>query len=146
MKQPMTAATKHIGRNIARIREMRGMKQETLAELLNVSQQKVSLLENSETLEDDKIESVAKALEISMEALKNFSEDAFFNIISNTFNTNDNGIAILRTEIYQPTFNPIDKLVESYEENKKLYERLLDTEKEKSRYIEELISKITSNK
>ncbi|HAT91313.1 MAG TPA: transcriptional regulator [Sphingobacterium sp.] len=134
---------KHIGRNIARIREMRGMKQETLAELLGVSQQKVSLFENAEELEDVKLEPIAKALEISVEALKNFSEDAFFNIISNTFNTNDNGIAILRTEIYQPTFNPIDKLLESYEENKKLYERLLESEKEKSRLIEELINKIT---
>lgn len=139
----MTAtAQKHIGRNIARIREMRGMKQETLAELLGVSQQKISVFENAEALEDTKLEPIAKALEISMEALKNFSEDAFFNIISNTFNTNDNGIAILRTEIYQPTFNPLDKLVESYEENKKLYERLLETEKEKSRVIEELVRKV----
>ncbi len=122
---------------------MRGMKQESLAELLGVSQQKISLYENAEELEDLKLEPIAKALEISVEALKNFSEDAFFNIISNTFNTNDNGIAILRTEIYQPTFNPIDKLLESYDENKKLYERLLESEKEKSRLIEELINKIT---
>lgn len=140
----MTAiAKKHIGRNISRIREMRGMKQETLAELLGVSQQKISLYENAEELEDLKLEPIAKALEISVEALKNFSEDAFFNIISNTFNTNDNAIAILRTENYQPTFNPIDKLLESYEENKKLYERLLETEKEKSKLIEELMHKIT---
>ncbi len=135
-------AQKHIGRNIARIREMRGMKQETLAELLGVSQQKISVFENAEALEDTKLEPIAKALEISMEALKNFSEDAFFNIISNTFNTNDNGIAILRTEIYQPTFNPLDKLLESYEENRKLYERLLETEREKSRVIEELVRKL----
>ncbi|KQM35784.1 helix-turn-helix domain-containing protein [Chryseobacterium sp. Leaf201] len=135
-------AQKHIGRNIARIREMRGMKQETLAEILGVSQQKISLFENAEALEDTKLEPIAKALEISVEALKNFSEDAFFNIISNTFNTNDNGIAILRTEIYQPTFNPLDKLLESYEENRKLYERLLETEKEKSRVIEELVRKV----
>ncbi len=142
----MTAtATKHIGRNIARIREMRGMKQETLAELLNVSQQKVSLLENSETLEDDKLVPVAQALEISVEALKNFSEDAFFNIISNTFNntSNDSSTLIASSLNYQPTFNPIDKLLDAYEENKKLYERLLETEKEKSRIIEELVNKIT---
>lgn len=138
----MTAtATKHIGRNIARIREMRGMKQETLAELLNVSQQKVSLLENSETLEDDKLIPVAQALEISVEALKNFSEDAFFNIISNTFTSNDE--STLNAINPYCTFNPIDKLLEAYEENKKLYERLLETEKEKSRIIEELVNKIT---
>lgn len=135
-------AQKHIGRNISRIREMRGMKQETLAELLGVSQQKVSLLESAEELEDTKLEPIAKALEIPIDALKNFSEDAFFNIISNTFNTNDNGIAILRTDIYQPTFNPLDKLLESYEENRRLYERLLETEREKSRVIEDLVRKV----
>lgn len=56
-----TTATKpnHIGRKIARIRELRGMKQETLAEELGISQQSVSHLEQSETLEDDKLERVA---------------------------------------------------------------------------------------
>lgn len=138
----MTAtAAKHIGRNIARIREMRGMKQETLAELLNVSQQKVSLLENSETLEDDKLLPVAQALEVSVEALKNFSDEAVFNIISNTFTSNDE--STLNAINPYCTFNPIDKLLEAYEENKKLYERLLETEKEKSRIIEELVNKIT---
>lgn len=142
----MTAtAKKHIGRNIARIREMRGMKQETLAELLGVSQQKISLYENAEELEDLKLEPIAKALEISVDALKNFSEDAFFNIVANTYNntSNDNSTLIASSLNYYPTFNPIDKLLESYEENKKLYERLLETEKEKSKLIEELIHKIT---
>ena len=130
-------AQKHIGRNISKIREMRGMKQETLAELLGVSQQKVSLLENAEELEDTKLEPIAKALEVSVEALKNFSEDAVFNIISNTFNEHSSN-----NNNYQCTFNPIDKLLEAYEENKKLYERLLETEKEKSRVIEELVRKM----
>lgn len=142
--QCMTTTTKrHIGRNIARMREMRGMKQETLAELLGVSQQKISLYENADELEDAKLEPIAKALEVSVETLKNFSEDAFFNIINNTFNTNDNAIAILRTENYQPTFNPIDQLLEIYEENKKLYERLLESEKEKSKLLEAVINKVT---
>jgi transcriptional regulator with XRE-family HTH domain len=130
-------AQKHIGRNIARIREMRGMKQETLAELLGISQQKVSLLENAEELEDTKLEPIAKALEIPLEALKNFSEDAVFNIISNTFNENSSN-----NNNYQCSINPFDKLIEVYEENKKLYERLLETEREKNRLIEELLRKV----
>jgi transcriptional regulator with XRE-family HTH domain len=136
-------AQKHIGRNIARIREMRGMKQETLADLLGVSQQKISLFENAEALEDTKLEPIAKALEISVEALKNFSEDAFFNIIANTYHntSNDHSTLIASSLNYYPTFNPLDKLLESYEENRKLYERLLETEKEKSRMIEELMRK-----
>jgi hypothetical protein len=35
-----------------------------------------------EVLEETKLEPIAKALEISFEALKNFSENAFFNIIN----------------------------------------------------------------
>lgn len=45
---------------------MRGMKQESLAELLGVSQQKISLYENAEELEDTKLEPIAKALEVSV--------------------------------------------------------------------------------
>ena len=115
-------AKKHIGRNIARIREMRGMKQETLAEILGVSQQKISLYENAEKLEDVKLEPIAKALKIPVEALKNFSEDAVFNIISNTFNENSSN-----NNNYQCSINPIEKLIEVYEENRKLHERLLET-------------------
>lgn len=40
-----TTHSNHIGRKIARIRELRGMKQETLAEKLGISQQSVSHLE-----------------------------------------------------------------------------------------------------
>ena len=134
----MATAKKHIGRNIAKIREMRGIKQETLAELLGVSQQKISLYENTEDLENIKLEPIAKALEVSVEALKNFSEEAVFNIISNTFNENSSN-----NNNYLCTINPIDKLIEVYDENKKLYERLLESEQEKSRLIEELINKIT---
>ena len=39
------------------------------------------------------------------------------------------------------TFNPLDKLVEAYEENKKLYERLVQAERDKLSYLEELIKK-----
>lgn len=46
-----TATRKHIGKNISRIREIKGMKQITLAELLGVSQQQVSIIENSESVE-----------------------------------------------------------------------------------------------
>jgi DNA-binding XRE family transcriptional regulator len=52
----MSTATKpkHIGRNISRIRELREMKQEALAIAIGVSQQTISNIENSETVEEDK--------------------------------------------------------------------------------------------
>lgn len=129
-----TTKPKHIGRNISRIRELREMKQEALAIALGVSQQTVSNMENSETIENEKLLEVAKALGVNEEVLKNFSEEAVFNIIGNTVNNHDNG-ALFN---YQPNFNPIEKLVEVFEENKKLYERLLQAEKEKVEYLEKL--------
>jgi transcriptional regulator with XRE-family HTH domain len=127
-----TTKPKHIGRNISRIRELRGMKQEALAIAIGVSQQTVSNMEKSETIEEDKLQEIAKALDVNIEILKNFSEEAAFNIIGNTYHDNSSSLN------YNCTFNPIDKLVEIFEENKKLYERLLQAEKEKVEYLEKL--------
>jgi len=134
----METATKndHIGRKISRIRELRGIKQEALAIELGISQQSVSNIEQSETIDDEKLKEIASALGVSPEAIKNFSDDAIFNYFSN-FYDNSTG------QVYNSncTFNPLDKLVESYEENKKLYERLLEAEKDKVSYLEKLMKK-----
>lgn len=137
----MSTATKnHIGRKISRIRELRDMKQEALAQALGISQQAVSNIENSETVEQEKLEEIAKALGVTVDGIKNFSEEAVFNIIGNTVNNHDN--ASMNSNLqYQPTFNPLDKVVELFEENKKLYERLLQAEKDKVTYLEILIKK-----
>ena len=118
------------------------MKQEALAIELGISQQSVSHLEQSETVETEKLEQVAKVLGVTPEAIKNFSEETVFNIISNTFNntSSDNSTLIASSMNYQPTFNPLDKLLEATEENKKLYERLLAAEKEKNTYLEKLLA------
>lgn len=130
-----TAKPKHIGRNISRIRELRGMKQEALAFAIGVTQQTVSNIEGSETIEEEKLDAIAEVLGVSAEAIKNYSDEAVFNIIGNTVNNHDNA-ALFQ---YHPTFSPIDKLIESYEENKKLYERLVQAEKDKNEYLEKLL-------
>ncbi|MEH6658052.1 helix-turn-helix domain-containing protein [Leeuwenhoekiella marinoflava] len=132
-----TTKPNHIGRKIARIRELRGMKQETLAEELGISQQSVSTLEKSETVDAKKLERVAQVLGVTKEGIENFSEEAVFNIIGNTVTNHDNSSLFA----YQPTFNPLDKLVEAYEENKKLYERLVQAEQDKVNYLEALLKK-----
>ncbi|MFD2939089.1 helix-turn-helix domain-containing protein [Flavobacterium notoginsengisoli] len=127
------AKPSHIGRKISRIRELRDMKQEALAQALGTNQQAISALENSETIDDEKLKQIAKALGVSVEALKNFSDEAAINYFNNftdqsagTFNNHCN-------------FNPLDKLIESYEENKKLYERLIQAEKDKVEYLEKIL-------
>ena len=130
----MITATKpkHIGRNISRIRELRGMKQEALANAIGVSQQSVSSIEASETVDDDKLVEVAKALGVSVEAIKSFSEEAMINYF-NTFNDTDfsNSQGAFGHN-HNCTFNPLDKVVE-------LYERLVQAEKDKVEYLEKLL-------
>ncbi|MDL5511321.1 helix-turn-helix transcriptional regulator [Arenibacter sp. M-2] len=135
----MSTATKsnHIGRKIGRIRELRGMKQEALALELGISQQSVSLIEQSEAIEEEKLEQVAKALGVTAEAIKNFSDEAVFNIIGNTVTNHDNSSLFA----YQPTFNPIDKIIEQSEKIEELYKKLLAAEKEKISYLEKLLDK-----
>lgn len=114
--------TIHEGKNVKRLREILGIKQDALALDLGLSQQAISQLEQRESIDKELLEKVAKALRVSPEAIKNFNEEAAINIIATTFNSHDNSSSIN----YQPTFNfnPIDKIIE-------LYERLLQSEKEK---------------
>ncbi len=131
-----TTTSNHIGRKISRIRELRGMKQETLAEAMGISQQSVSQLEQSENVEAEKLAKVAEALGVTKEAIENFSDEAVLNIIGNTYHV-DNSSAVN----YGCTFNPLEKLMETVEENKRLYERLLKSEQEKNAYLEKLLGK-----
>jgi transcriptional regulator with XRE-family HTH domain len=123
----MTETSNHIGRKISRIRELRGMKQEALAAELGVSQQAVSKMEQSENIEEEVLERIAKVLGVPTEAIKNFSDEAVINIISSTLH-NTSGLVN-----YNPnfTFNPIEKIVELYNEKVELLERLLQSEREK---------------
>jgi transcriptional regulator with XRE-family HTH domain len=137
-----TTKPKHIGRNISRIRELRGMKQEALAIAMGVSQQSVSNIEGSETVDEEKLKAIAVVLGVTAEGIKNFSEEAMINYF-NTFTENDfsnsQGANFGNNNVC--TFNPLDKLVEAYEENKKLYERLVQAEKDKVEYLEKLLKK-----
>ncbi|WDF65093.1 helix-turn-helix domain-containing protein [Flavobacterium sp. KACC 22763] len=130
------AKPSHIGRKISRIRELRDMKQEALAQALGTNQQAISALENSETIDDEKLKQIAKALGVNVEALKNFSEEAAINYFNN-FYDNSNGTNFGTNN--NCTFNPLDKLIEAYEENKKLYERLVQAEKDKVEYLEKIL-------
>lgn len=127
----------HQGRNIKRFREMLGIKQEALAFELgdDWNQKKISLLEQKETVESDILAQVAKILKVPAEAIENFDEDSAINIIANTINNNDNATMTNPSVFnYQPSFNPIDKMVE-------LYERMLQQQKEMIEKLEKLIEK-----
>lgn len=128
----MSTATKpkHIGRNISRIRELRGMKQEALAIAIGVSQQSVSNIEGSEMVDEKKLAKIADVLGVSAEAIKNYSDEVVLNNIQNNYEGST--IHSGPTVNHNCNFNPLDKVVE-------LYERLVLAEKEKVEYLEKLL-------
>ena len=106
----MVEPTLHIGRKISKVRELKGIKQETLASLMGVSQQAISKIEQSPDVEDLALEKIAQALGVTAEAIKNFTEEAVFNYFNNF---HDNSTGDFR---HHCTFNPLDKLMELVEE------------------------------
>lgn len=118
----------HQGRNIKRFRDILGVKQETLAAKLEMTQQAFSKLEQKEQIDEKTLSKVAEALEIPVEAIKNLTDEAAVNIVANTFQ-NDSSAYVGH---YKCNFNPIDKVVE-------LYERMLKTEQEKVRLLQEAL-------
>lgn len=129
----MSTATKqnHIGRKISRIRELKDMKQEALAQALGTNQQSISAMENSETIDDAKLTEVAKALGVTVEAIKNFNDENMINYFNN-FNDNSCNGANGMFHANYCSFNPLDKVIE-------LYERMLQSEKEKVEYLEKVL-------
>ncbi len=113
--------TVRIGPNIKFLRNLKGLKQETVAIELGISQAEYSLIENSDTVDDEIIFQIAKIFNVTAEVIKEFNENQAFYSIENkvdntTINEQSHGI--------HQVFNPIEKVVE-------LYERLLASEKEK---------------
>jgi transcriptional regulator with XRE-family HTH domain len=135
-----TTKPRHIGRNISRIRELRGMKQEALAQALGISQQTVSTLENSEEIDDKRLKEIAEALGVHVEGLRNFSEESVINYVNNFYDNSSNA-GTIASNSHHCTFNPLDKLMELVDENKRLYERLVEAEKSRADALEKLLGK-----
>lgn len=131
----------HEGRNIKRFREMLGVKQDALAAGLgdDWNQQKISLLEQKETIEPGILQQVSQVLKVPVEAFQHFDEDHALNIISNTITNNDNAIGVNYN--HYPTFNPLDKLLDAFEEIKRLNAALLKEKDEKIALLERLLEK-----
>lgn len=93
---------KHIGRNIGRIRELRGMKQEALAQAIGTNQQAISGIEGSETIDETKLANIAEALGVTVEAIKSFQKKMCLIILillMNLFQTVILGIIMFVTSI-----------------------------------------------
>lgn len=94
----------HHGKSIRAIRQLRGMKQNTFAKKLGMSQQNVSKMENKKTINDEQLQSVAKILDVTANMVKNFDEKV---VVNNNFLFNDQII------------NPIKEIIAYFKEELK---------------------------
>lgn len=108
------------------------------------TQRRISLLEQKELIDDVILGEVSKALKVSPEVIRSFNEEKAYTFFNNhiTNNTHVSSIALLNTN---PIFNPLEKLEEMIEENKKmteenkqLYQQLLKEKDEKIALLEKL--------
>ena len=127
----------HQGRNIKRFREMLGIKQDALAWELGEdwNQQKISLLEQRETIEDSILKQIAEVLKLPVEAIQNFDEENAVNVIANTFGDN----ACVGNPNSTFNFNPIEEIRKLHEEKMALYERMLKEKDEMMARFERLM-------
>ncbi|KLT70541.1 helix-turn-helix domain-containing protein [Flavobacterium sp. ABG] len=134
----------HQGRNIKRFREMLNIKQEALAYDLGEdwNQKKISMLEQKDVIEDNLLKQISAVLKIPVEAFQNFDEEQAVNVIANTYSFQDfKDNAVASGFSYQPSFNPVDKIVQLYDEKIALYERMLREKDEMMVRLEKLIVK-----
>jgi len=124
----------HEGRNIKRFREMLGIKQDALAYELGEdwNQQKISLLEQKETIDTTLLKQISTILKVPVEAFQNFDEEQAVNIIASTFNDSAIGVIV-------NNYNPIEKVIQLHEEKIALFERMLKEKDEMMGRLERLV-------
>ncbi len=128
MKNKTSENAPAIGPKIRRLRQMKGLSQKEFAAELNVSQQAISKIEQSDVVNDDTLKSVAEILGVSVEAIINFDENAAFN---NFINKNE--VINQNCEVTHDNTS-VEKISE-------LYERLLKSEMDKNALLKEIIEK-----
>ncbi len=124
----------HIGRKIERVRRLRGMTQTDLGDLLGITKQAVSKMEQTEKLDDERVKQVAEALGVTEEGLKKFTEETVL-YYTNNFYENSNATATnIGTISNLENINhfSMDQAVKLFEELLKSKEKNIVEEKRKA--------------
>ncbi len=116
----------HLGRRIERLRRLRGMTQARLGELLGVTKQAISKMEQTKTINDKRLRSVAFVLGVTLEGLKKYNEKTVLNCTDNFHENSNSAITNIGATSSLENLNPfpIEKII-------KLFEELLVIEREK---------------
>ena len=140
----------HIGKNIKKIRELNGIKQDALARDINMSQQDISDIEKRKTVDDATLALIAQALNVSKDTIKNFDSEALLRNVTNNFNDN----AVVHLQNQNPSFydqamqenhiTSIEKITELYERLLQESRETLDRERARNANLEALVTKLRS--
>lgn len=117
--------SQHIGFKISSARRLVGITQQELADRLGVSKQAISKLEQTETVDDKRLEKISNALGVSMEGLKKFRND---NVLHTTNNFYEN-CGVTATNVGSTNVENLHQF--SIEQAKNLFEELIKMEREK---------------
>jgi transcriptional regulator with XRE-family HTH domain len=108
-----------IGDKLKKIRLLRGLKQEEMANILHVSTQAYSKLERNETkMDDQRLEQIALFLNTSPEAIKDFDESNLFvnNVSGGHDNKNQSGHTVINHFYGDESLSVLQKTVEQQTE------------------------------
>lgn len=130
----MSDTKPHLGRRIALIRGVRNLTQKELADLTAYSQQTISDMEKKELLTDDELRELTNGLGVTPEFVKEMKEE---NLGTMVFHTHDHSQGYIHNNI-----NPLEHLLKQMEEIKQLYEKLLQSEKEKVVLLEQTLDSL----
>jgi transcriptional regulator with XRE-family HTH domain len=130
----MTAHRVHHGHNIKRLREIQGVKQQSLALELGEgwSQKKISVLEGRPTISRELLTQIAGVLKVPPEAIEQFDEAALCQQLSTATSP--------QKDSCPGSVELVEMLLELMEENRTLYQQLLQAQKEKCRLLEQMMA------
>jgi len=135
---------KHQVRNVRFFRNLKNMKQEDFAERIGVTQPVVTKIERQSVLDPPMLLKCAEVLGISVDILKDFDPEKMVDNFTYHIDKieNSNGSLSFSKEGSPPTnyYYPIEKIMELNQKNAELYERLLQTEKEKNALLERMLA------
>lgn len=133
MKIQSMSKSPHHGRNIRRMREILGIKQEALAWELGAdwSQKKVSVIEQKAHIPDEILQRFAQVLKVPITTLQTFEESHFLNLLQNEIPS--------KASLPSSPSVPLEKWLYTLEEIESLYERLLKSEQEKVALLQKML-------
>lgn len=107
------------GRNLRTARQARGMSQEELAFKVNLSQTEISRMERSVTIDEAKIQELAKALDCSPDYIRDFEQEEAMKMFNNNNTGNDTSSNTYQQgdgdQTINQTFYPLDTVKELFE-------------------------------